>query len=154
MSLGSLLLIWASHAAGLQRAPDPVPRSWIRDGYQAVLAAHDRDGDGTLSRAEWTAMVGVSFPAQPRPGEEVSNYGEVRTDLIALYDQFDTDRDGKLTLDELIRLPLATFDCMDSDRDLLLSQAEVQSGMDRCPSLSMNRIGSISAPPGRGSPAR
>lgn len=99
-------------------------------------------------------MVGVSFPAQPRPGEEVSNYGEVRTDLIALYDQFDTDRDGKLTLDELIRLPLATFDCMDSDRDLLLSQAEVQSGMDRCPSLSMNRIGSISAPPGRGSPAR
>jgi EF hand len=152
MPLGSLLLIWASHAAGLGGAPDPVPRSWIRDGYQAVLAAYDRDGDRALSRAEWTAMVGVSFPAQPRPGEEASNYGEVRADLIGLLDQMDTDRDGKVTLDELIREPLATFDCMDSDRDLRLSQAEIQSGMERCPSMSMNSTGSISAPPAGGSP--
>jgi hypothetical protein len=41
----------------------------------------------------------------------------------------------------------ANFDCLDSDRDLELSAAEIESARERCPSRGMARIGFISEPP-------
>jgi len=102
--------------------------------YRQSLEANDRDNDGRLSHSEWMAMVDAGFPEQPRPGEEADNYAEARTEIIAYHRRWDSDGDGLVTLDELVREPLASFDCMDSDGNQRLSEAETWSAMERCAS--------------------
>ena len=100
--------------------------------FRRALEATDRDHDGRLSRIEWAAEVDKTFPEQARPGEATDNYAEVRTQMAGFHRRWDTDGDGWVTLDEIVREPLASFDCMDSDGNQRLTQAEIWSGMGRC----------------------
>ncbi len=100
--------------------------------YRQALEAADRDHDGRLSRIEWAAMVDMSFPEQPRPGEATDNYAEVRAQIADFHRRWDSDGDGWLTLDELVREPLASFDCMDTDGNQRLTDEEIQASMGRC----------------------
>jgi hypothetical protein len=142
MLLAAFLLIGAPQAASLQDEPT---RSELMSSSRQFFAGTDADGDGTLSLAEWTGMV-----SEPGPGE--GGVSQLRAYLIAEHRRMDRDRDGKVTFDELIREPLANFDCMDADRNLRLSQMEIESGRKRCPSGPAIRIGFISEPPDEGPP--
>lgn len=141
MLLAAFLLIGAPPAASPQDAPT---RSEILAGSRQFFAGLDADRDGRLSLAEWTATISGPHPAKSRPGEEAS---ELRAYMIGEHGRMDGDRDGHLTLEELVREPLANFDCADGDRDLRLSEMEIQSGRKRCPSGPAIRIGLISEPP-------
>lgn len=46
----------------------------------------------------------------------------------------DLDHDGYLTLDELLKEPLVSFSCMDSNGDGRLSKTEIETGLTRCSS--------------------
>lgn len=108
------------------------PRADLVSIYRQVLKANDQDHDGGLSPVEWRAMVDLSFPEQPRPGEATDNYSEVRAQMLDYHRRWDTDGDGLVSLDELVREPLASFDCMDSDGNQRLSEREIWPGMERC----------------------
>ena len=151
MLLGAFLLIGALPATSLQDAP---ARSEILSDTRQFLTGIDADGDGSLSLAEWTGRVGKPDPARPRSDSETSNPSELRTYLIEEHRRTDRDRDGQVTLDELIREPLASFDCMDGDRDLRLSEREIRSGRKICPSGPAVRIVLSAEPPADATPDR
>lgn len=143
MLLAAFLLIGAPPAASLQDAPT---RSQIVSHSRQFLAGTDTDGDGALSLAEWTAGLREPNPAWSRADREV--YSEIRAYMIGEHSRMDRDRDGKVSFDELVREPLAGFDCMDADRDLRLSPAEMETARKRsCPPGPAIRIGFISEPP-------
>ncbi len=119
---------WTVHApASLEER-----RTDIVSHYRHALEAADRDHDGRLSHIEWAAIVDMSFPEGPRPGEATDNYAEVRAQMADFHRRWDTDGDGWVTLDELVREPLTSFDCMDSDGNQRLTEDEIWSGMERC----------------------
>jgi Ca2+-binding EF-hand superfamily protein len=43
-----------------------------------------------------------------------------------------------LTLDELLKRPLASFDCMDENHDGKVTKDEQFTSMDRCPSVNLD----------------
>ncbi len=72
----------------------------------------DRDGDGTLSPDEFAALANPdALPINPDP----------------LMQQFDSDRDGVVTLVEYRISTQANFDRIDSDRDGVVTSMEMQS---------------------------
>jgi hypothetical protein len=145
MLLAAFLLIGTFQSA---RLDEPTRPELVSSSRQFFVGA-DADGDGALSLVEWTGI------ARPRPGEESSTlFSELRAYLIGAHVRMDGDRDGKVSFDELVREPLASFDCMDGDRDLRLSRAEIESGRRHCPFGPAIRIGIISEPPPDDAPAR
>jgi hypothetical protein len=109
-----------------------------------VLSAHDLDEDGRLGRPEVEAMIEQVFPKNIL---NVSNFAEIRDLLVADYAAQDSDKDGYLTLSELLEGPLAVFLCMDVNRDSRLTRLEMEGGMSRCASSeTYSRIGFISEP--------
>ena len=105
----------------------------------ARLKAMDKDGDGKVSKAEFTG--------QP-----------------AAFDRFDTDNDGFLTKDEAIKGATAAFDrirAMDKDGDGKISRDEFTGqpanfdrlDTDKDGSLSFQEIGNGGAGAGAGNPA-
>ncbi|HEX8214803.1 MAG TPA: hypothetical protein VF582_04950 [Allosphingosinicella sp.] len=116
---------------------DEATRTSLTSHYASVLAAHDADGDEKLSRAETEAMIEIVFP-KDRPA--AVNSAELRERVIGDYAAQDTDQDGYLTLVELLKDPLATFDCMDVNSDDRLSSREIDSGMSRCASKTYDSV--------------
>jgi hypothetical protein len=78
--VGSLLF---AVLAGGDRLPTADTRAGIVAGYRLVLTANDHDGDRRLSRAEWTAMVSIAFPEQPRETPPPENHAQVRESMLA-----------------------------------------------------------------------
>ena len=76
---------------------------------QAVFAQLDRDGNGALSAQEFAALA---------------NPNAVPTDAAPLMNQFDSDRDGIITLVEYRIATQANFDRVDSDRDGIITAME------------------------------
>lgn len=116
------------HAAA---APDTSTRTGLVASYTAMLKRIDSDGDGKVSRMEWAAMVDASPMLQSTSLSEAQRNG-LRTALMAGFDQNDSDKDGELTLDELMAKPLMRFACMDANHDGKVTQAEMEAGMDKC----------------------
>ena len=129
----ALLLLAAAaakpHAAA---APDTSTRTGLVASYTAMLKRVDSDGDGRVSRMEWAAMVDASPMLQSTSLSEAQRNG-LRTALMAGFDQNDSDKDGELTLDELVAGPLVRFACLDANHDGKVTQAEADAGMDKCP---------------------
>ena len=131
-ALSMLLIHWVLLGSCSTRAGgEQATRSALTSGYASVLAAHDSDADERLGRAEVEAMIEVTFPKNIL---DVSNLAEIRDRLLADYAAQDTDKDGYLTLSELLESPLAAFDCTDVNRDDRLTRREMEGGMSRCAS--------------------
>ena len=81
-----------------------------RAAAQALFAKMDTDRNGQLSPAEFEQMV---TPAPPNP-----------TPVLA---QHDLNKDGRITLVEFRTAKLANFDRMDSDKDGVVSVAEMRA---------------------------
>ena len=112
-------------------APDTSTRTGLVASYTAMLKRIDTDGDGKISRMEWAAMVDASPMLQSTSLSEAQRNG-LRLALMAGFDQNDSDKDGELTLDELMAKPLMRFACMDANHDGKVTQAETEAGMDKC----------------------
>jgi Ca2+-binding EF-hand superfamily protein len=129
------LLMLALTACHSHRSRRLDTREKIISTFSEVLKAWDRNGDGQLSRSEVEAMVNKSFRrmAQSIPAGEVHPELEAQRQQIAdHYIAQDTNKDGYLSLSELVKEPLANFDCMDADHDGKLSKSEERSVIDRC----------------------
>lgn len=77
-----------------------------------VFQSLDRDGSGTLGPDEFAALVDTT---------------DVQADPDPLMAQFDTDRDGVVTLVEYRIVTQANFDRIDTDRDGIVSPAEMRA---------------------------
>ena len=79
---------------------------------RAVFAGLDQDHDGQLSSQEFAALANPdAIPVSADP----------------LMTQFDTDRDGAITLVEYRIATQGNFDRVDSDRDGMVSPTEMQA---------------------------
>lgn len=105
-------------------------RAVLAAGYAASLAVQDRNGDGALDRGEVETLVEAAFPDSAKRGE---GWRVLRAWLVAGYMGQDLDRDGRLTLGELLRGPAQAVQCVDMDGDLTLSEAEIAASVGRCP---------------------
>jgi len=109
-------------------------------GASAVFKYWDKDGDGKLSRVELEAMVDYAIRRAAGDfsrGKITPDLEKRRQELLRSYASQDTDHDGYLTLDELLKGPLASFDCMDANHDGTLSTDELPNGMDRCADVNL-----------------
>ena len=79
---------------------------------QQVFAQLDRDGNGMLSPQEFAALA---------------NPSAIPTDASPLMTQFDTDKDGIITLVEYRISTQANFDRVDSDRDGVITDMEMRA---------------------------
>lgn len=79
---------------------------------QVVFAGLDKDGNGMLSQQEFAALANPdAIPVSADP----------------LMKQFDTDRDGAITLVEYRIATQGNFDRIDSDRDGVVTPVEMQA---------------------------
>jgi len=125
------LFLLAAAAAKPHAAPDTSTRTGLVASYTAMVKRIDSDGDGKVSRMEWATMVDAAPMLQSQGLSEAQRDG-LRAALMAGFDQNDSDRDGSLTLDELMAKPLMRFACMDANHDGKVTQAEAEAGMDKC----------------------
>lgn len=116
------------HAAA---APGTSTRAGLVASYTAMFKRIDSDSDGKVSRMEWAAMVDAAPMLQSTSLSEAQRNG-LRMALMAGFDENDSDKDGELTLDELMAKPLLRFACLDANHDGKVTQAEADAGMDRC----------------------
>jgi Ca2+-binding EF-hand superfamily protein len=129
MSIALFLL--AAAAAKAHAAPDTSTRDGVIASYTAMFKHIDTDGDGKVSRAEWEVMVDAS-PMLQSLSLTQSTRASLRATLMAGFDQNDSDKDGFLTLDELMAKPLLRFACLDTNHDAKVTQAEMEANMDKC----------------------
>lgn len=79
---------------------------------QAIFAQLDKDRNGTLSAAEFGALVNpAAIPVDPTP----------------LMGQLDSDGDGTITLVEYRIVTQGNFDRIDTDRDGIVTPAEMRA---------------------------
>lgn len=110
-------------------------REKLISGFRAQLKSWDKDRNGRLSQSEVETMVNESFRRMARSipaGEAHPELEPQRQQAIDRYMAQDANKDGDLSLDELLREPLANFDCMDADDDGKLSQSELHRSIGRC----------------------
>ena len=110
-------------------------------GYTSVLKAWDKDSDGRLSQTEVSAMVNEFF----RRTSEYKSGGKFTKDLerdrqmfLSYYASQDANKDGYLSLDEFLKKPLASFDCLDDDHDGTVSREDAFRGIGKCPALNLD----------------
>lgn len=127
----ALFLLAAATAAKphATAAPDTSTRAGLIASYKTLLKKLDTDGDGKASRVEWAVMVDASPMLQSLSLSQAQRAG-LRTALMAGQD--DSDKDGFLTLDELLAKPLVRFACLDGNHDGKVTQAEMKENMDHC----------------------
>ena len=129
----ALFLMAAAAAAKPHTRPaaDTSTRDGLIASYTSMFKRIDTDNDGKVSRMEWAAMVDASPMLQSTSLSEAQRNG-LRAALVAGFDQNDSDKDGSLTLDELMAKPLVRFACLDANHDAKVTQAEADAGMDKC----------------------
>jgi hypothetical protein len=122
---------------------DSNTRERLVSNMRLVLKSWDKDGDGKLSRSEVKTMVDASFRrmAQSIPAGQAHPELEIqRQEMLGFYASQDTNRDGYLTLDELLKGPLAIFACADVNHDDKVTKEEALGGFDRCPSINLDKF--------------
>lgn len=127
----ALFILAATAASRPHAAPDMSTRDGLIAGYTAMFKRIDTDGDDRISRLEWAAMAESSPMLQSASLSEAQR-NSLRAALMAGFDQNDSDRDGNLTLDELMAKPLVRFACLDADHNAKVTQTEAEAGMDTC----------------------
>lgn len=117
------LAIAAWHPVGAQ-TPMTATRAELEALLSEVFAELDANADGVHTFAEREAAI-ESEPA----------FGDPKTRLeiaAAEFKREDVDRNGKVTLAEFGSQPIASFDCIDSDKDGVASEAERAAASPAC----------------------
>jgi Ca2+-binding EF-hand superfamily protein len=106
-------------------------------GFARLIERGDRDGDGTLSEAEWTAMVrrmnavrgamsGAAAGPESMPGAPPGGAAAGRQNPRQLLRRLDADGDGALSRDEAPPRVKQAFSQLDADGDGKLTPRELQ----------------------------
>ena len=106
-------------------------RDNIVTGMTLILKSWDEDRDGKLSMAEVQGMVDAFFARVAKDvsgGKMTPDLERQRQEFLRFYANQDTNHDGYLSLYELLKQPLAAFDCMDANHDGKLSKDALSSG--------------------------
>jgi hypothetical protein len=125
------LFLLAAAAAKPHAAPATATRDGLIASYTALFTRIDTDADGKISRAEWETMVDASPLLQSLDMSQTQR-AALRAPLERQFDESDSDKDGFLTLDELMAKPLVRFACLDTNHDARITQAEIEANMERC----------------------
>lgn len=126
------LMIVACSSPRQEDMPNGKTRGGVVSGTELILVSWDEDKDARLSRTEWTRM------ADGAARRDAAGGSSLRSAAGKYFTADDTDRDGFLTREELLRPVLATFDCLDSNRSGILSDAEIsRGGTADCPGYDM-----------------
>ena len=128
-------------ASGCMAEAQDSSREDLVCGYTTVLKTWDRDRDGRLNQLEVAAMVNEFFQrvAKTSPeGKMTDDLEKQRQMFLSFYASQDTDKDGYLTIEEFLKLPLASFDCLDEDHDGKISRDDAFKGINRCPSARLD----------------
>lgn len=100
----------------------------VEAGYGLLILANDRDGDGMLDRDEVAAMVDAAVPPERRG----AGWPRLRGWLVDRFLEQDRDGDGRLALGEMVRGPVAGFQCLDRDGDGRVEGGEAAAGWGMC----------------------
>lgn len=104
-----------------------VTRAQLMAEVKQVFEKADTDKDGFMSRAEFRVRMGAVLNRTPpgTPGGPTKEQAQRMLDAAnAAFNAVDTNGDGKLSLSETSRRPLAAFDMMDTNHDGILTVAE------------------------------
>lgn len=117
----------AAGGQGLQRAEEQ-------------LRAADKNGDGAVSRAEFTQYRAAQWTRLDRNGDgyfskaDIPSFAQSRWDgerAVELRRQFDRDRDGRISRAEFFGGPTPIFDTADANRDNVVSKTEMQAAAEQ-----------------------
>ena len=137
-----IVLLAALTSCNLQPSHGENTRAALISSYTELFRSLDKDHDGTLDRAEVGTLVDhfIALEGKSAPGRlSTSQLARQREQLMADIARKDKDHDGRLSLQDLLKEPLAMFDCMDRNHDGRLSSDELSSGTARCALLEQNR---------------
>ena len=107
------------------------------EGYQAFFKGVDGDRDGQLSREEVGRSINAFIAHRKAEPTPLTNEDQLRHGYLAVFEIADSNSDGLVTLEEVLALPLRTFDCADADANGSLSIAEQEMASDRCSHLTV-----------------
>lgn len=138
LALAALSLLGSSCVA---KRTDASTRAHLISGFRLVMKSWDADRDGRLSRAEVQTMVNEAFRRMAQDARDGQAHPELemqRQQMLGFYASQDANHDGYLSFDELLKRPLASFDCADRDHDGKVTKEEAFSSFDRCPSVNLD----------------
>ncbi len=107
------------------------------------LRAADSNGDSAISRAELIAYRATNFTRIDRNGDGALTDDDIPffmrgrggpVDIASLKAQFDRNRDGRVSRDEFVNGPTLMFDLADTNRDGILTRAELDTAISRAKS--------------------
>lgn len=109
---------------------------FVMPDFKSVLAIADADGDGDITRAEFTQARATFFPKcdADKSGDLSKDEfikamtGVVGSEFMAgrVFGGVDSSNDGRLTLEEWNAMPLRAFDNADENKDGRLTPDEIK----------------------------
>ncbi|PEQ10724.1 hypothetical protein B2G71_20620 [Novosphingobium sp. PC22D] len=118
----------------------PAGARQIPENAMERLRAADTNGDGAVSRAEFLAMRASQWQRFDRDSDgyfsrdDLPGFAQKRWDgdrISTLRQEFDTNRDGRISRAEFVDGPTTLFDLADTDRDGRVTEAEAQAMTER-----------------------
>lgn len=109
MALGKFALIGVAAALSVAAAADGMSLQAFQAMVRERMMRGDADGDGKLSKAEWTASK-AGARAKVDPG--------------TIFDRIDTNKDGYLEPEEIDALTAKRFERLDANHDGIVTMDE------------------------------
>ncbi|UIP07710.1 EF-hand domain-containing protein [Erythrobacter sp. SDW2] len=147
-SIAAVMALLAATGANAQQAAEPLTRQVFITQMDAEFKRLDGDGNGMVVAAEIVASQQQDAQAEalrqnqivfgqldkngdnqlsPEEFSALANPSAIPVDATPLLNQFDTDRDGIITLVEYRIATQANFDRVDSDRDGVITDMEMRA---------------------------
>ncbi|MBL4758885.1 MAG: hypothetical protein JKY32_14995 [Rhizobiales bacterium] len=124
------VLIGASAAALLVFAPMTSAKAEMSD-LEVIFIEADKDGDRTLNKGEVLLVAITQFNLTDSDRDnmlEMQEVGELASDPE--FSDNDANKDGALSIEEVITEKLADFDAADTNSDGMLSFEEVKNSYE------------------------
>lgn len=126
---------WLALGMGALAVPAMAQQGMDRANMAQRLLQADADGNGQVTRAEFLAHRGQQFARFDRNGDGYISMDDVprllssrfEPRMKAMQQQFDANKDGKISRDEFINGPTMGFDMADGNHDNIVTRAEAQA---------------------------
>ena len=102
---------------------DPITIARLRADFTRIVAHLDENHDGEVSKREWYDAPELAVPGAVAP-LSASDKKEKRLLAIGDFKDEDTDHDGFVTVEELVRSRESIFHCLDANGDGSVTAAE------------------------------